>query len=51
MQAMMSLEGKRDGVVMKFCVDWACLVRGCGTVVRCGQGGVLRKWNQSDRQN
>ena len=29
---------------------WARLIRGCGTVVRCGQGGVLRKSNQSEKK-
>lgn len=42
--AMMGLEGRRNTVqVMKSRVDGVCLIRGSGTVVCCGQGGVLRK--------
>ena len=48
--AMMGVEGKRNIVMMKARVDVASLIRGCGTVVRCCRGGVLRKCNQTDSE-
>ena len=41
---------QHNTVVMKLWVDKASLVRGSGTVVRCGQGGVLRKCNQTESE-
>ena len=48
--AVKGVQGKRNVVVMKSWVDEASLIRGSGTLVRCGQRGVLRKCNQTDSE-
>ena len=48
--AVKGVKGKRNVVVMKSWVDEASLIRGSGTLARCGQRGVLRKCNQTDSE-